>query len=112
MSVILICGLNGSGKTTLGIKLANALDFQFLNDEDYYFLKSDIPFSKSRTDEEVMEFIISYIKQHKNVVLTATRGDLRNKINSFYDYVIYLSTDDLKNNRELFETGIDRFRQK
>jgi hypothetical protein len=27
-----------------------------------------------------------------------------------YDYVIYLSTDDLKNNQELFETGIDRFR--
>ena len=53
MSVILICGLNGSGKTTLGIKLANALGFQFLNDEDYHFLKSDIPFSKSRTDEEV-----------------------------------------------------------
>ncbi len=90
MSVILICGLNGSGKTTLGIKLANELGFQFLNDEDYYFLKSDILFSKSRTDEEVREFITSYIEQHKNVVLTATRGDLGDKINSFYDYVIYL----------------------
>ena len=90
MSVILICGLNGSGKTTLGIKLANALGFQFLNDEDYYFLKSDIPFSKSRTDEEVREIITSYIEQHKNVVLTATRGDLGDKINLFYDYVIYL----------------------
>ena len=91
MSVILICGLNGSGKTTLGIKLAKALVFKFLNDEDYYFLKSDIPFSKSRTDEGAGEFITSYIEQHKNVVITTTQGDLGNKINLFYDYVIYLS---------------------
>ena len=90
MSVILICGLNGSGKTTLGKKLADALGFQFLNDEDYFFLKSDIPYSKSRTDEEVREFITSYIEQHKNIVLTATRGDLGDEINSFYDTVIYL----------------------
>lgn len=109
MSVILICGLNGSGKTTLGIKLANALGFQFLNDEDYYFLKSDIPFSKNRTDEEVREFITSYIEQHKNVVLTATRGDLGDKINSFYDYVIYLSAPlDLRLSR-IKKREYDRF---
>ena len=77
MSVILICGLNGSGKTTLGIKLANALGFYFLNDEDYYFLKSDIPFSKSRTDEEVREFITSYIEQQKCCAYRNTRRSWR-----------------------------------
>lgn len=45
MSVILICGLNGSGKTTLGRELSKALGYSFLNDEDYYFLKSNIPFN-------------------------------------------------------------------
>lgn len=90
MNVILICGLNGSGKTTLGKKLAEKLDFKFLNDEDYYFIESDMAFSKSRTDEEIKEFIISYIKRHKNVVITATQGDLGNEINSMYSCIIYL----------------------
>jgi len=91
MSVIVICGLNGSGKTTLGKALADELNYKFLNDEDYYFLESEIPFSESRTDEEAREYIISYIEKHKNVVLTATRGDLGDKINSLYDCVVYIS---------------------
>ena len=47
MSILLICGLNGSGKTTFGSELARALGFAFLNDEEYYFEKADIPFLKA-----------------------------------------------------------------
>ncbi|MBO5370162.1 MAG: AAA family ATPase [Clostridia bacterium] len=90
MNVILICGLNGSGKTTLGRELANALGFKFLNDEEYYFLESEIPFSKSRSDEAARDYIISFIKQHKNVVIVSSCGDLGSTINSFYDLVVYL----------------------
>ena len=57
MSVIVICGLNGSGKTTLGKVLSDELNYKFLNDEDYYFLESEIPFSVSRTDEEVKNIL-------------------------------------------------------
>lgn len=91
MSIILICGLNGSGKTTLGRELANVLGYNFLNDEDYYFLESDIPFSKSRSDEEARAFVISYLRQNKNCVIVASRGDLGAEINSIYDLVVYLS---------------------
>lgn len=91
MSVILVCGLNGSGKTTFGMKLADRLKYDFLNDEDYYFFESEIPFSKSRSEEEAKEYIISYLRCHKNVVMIATRGDLSERINSMYDCVIYLS---------------------
>lgn len=90
MNVILICGLNGSGKTTLGRELANALGFKFLNDEEYYFLESEIPFSKIRSDEAARDYIISFIKQHKSVVIVSSRGDLGSIINSFYDFVVYL----------------------
>ena len=91
MSVILICGLNGSGKTTLGMRLADRLKYDSLNDEDYYFFESEIPFSKSRTEDEAKEYVISYLRCHKNVVMVATRGDLSERINSMYDCVIYLS---------------------
>jgi len=91
MSVILICGANGSGKTTLGRLLAKEINFCFLNDEEYYFIDSDIPFSASRTDKEAKDYVLSYIEQNKDVVIVSSRGDLRQDINSFYDYVIYLS---------------------
>ena len=91
MSVILICGLNGSGKTTLGKELASTLDFAFLNDEEYYFEKADIPFSKSRTSDEASAYILAYIQKHENTVITATRGNLGAEINRMYDCVIYLS---------------------
>ncbi|MBR3933404.1 MAG: AAA family ATPase [Clostridia bacterium] len=91
MSVILICGANGSGKTTLGRLLAKEINFSFLNDEEYYFLDSDIPFSASRTDKDAKDYVLSYIDQHKDVVIVSSRGDLRQDINSLYDYVIYLS---------------------
>lgn len=91
MSVILICGLNGSGKTMFGMKLADRVGFDFLNDEDYYFLESELPFSKSRSEEEAKDHIVSYLGCHKNVVMVATRGDLGESINPMYDCVIYLS---------------------
>ena len=91
MSVILICGANGSGKTTLGRLLANEINFSFLNDEEYYFLDSDIPFSASRTDKDAKDYVLSYIAENKDVVVVSSRGDLRPDINSLYNYVIYLS---------------------
>jgi len=91
MSVILICGLNGSGKTTFGMKLADRLKYDFLNDEDYYFFESEVPFSCSRSEEAAKEYIVSYFGCHENVVIVATRGDLGVRINSMYDCVIYLS---------------------
>lgn len=91
MSVILICGLNGSGKTTLGRKLADDLKFKFLNDEEYYFLESDIPFLNSRTDLDIKKYIISFVENYKNVVIISSKGDLGNEINALYDCVVYLS---------------------
>ena len=38
---ILICGLNGSGKSTLGKQLADRLGYEFIDNEDLYFPKTD-----------------------------------------------------------------------
>ncbi len=109
MSIILICGLNGSGKTTLGRALAQRLGFDFLNDEDYYFFDSDIPFSKSRTEEEAKEYIVSYLESHENTVMVATRGDLGESINSMYDCVIYLSAPAELRMLRIKERDVERF---
>lgn len=91
MSVILICGLNGSGKTTLGRELAMVLGYSFLNDEDYWFLESDIPFSKCRSDEDAKAVVMSFLEQNENCVIVASRGSLGAEINSKYNVVVYLS---------------------
>ena len=38
---ILICGLNGAGKSTLGKALAERLGYEFIDNEDLWFTKTD-----------------------------------------------------------------------
>ena len=46
---IIVFGANGSGKTTLGRELALAFNYKHMDIEDYYFEKSDIPYTKARS---------------------------------------------------------------
>lgn len=109
MCGILVCGPNGSGKTTFGAALSKALGFSFINDEDYYFLESEIPYSKSRTGEEAREYILNYIKEHDNFVITATRGNLGEQVNSHYNYVIYISAPLEIRLSRIKQRNIDKF---
>lgn len=63
MSGIIICGGNVSGKTTLGRELAKALFYKHMDIEDYYFLDAPVPYSKSRSREEVCDLILQDIKK-------------------------------------------------
>ena len=53
---ILICGLNGAGKSTLGRILAERLGYEFIDNEDLYFPKSDPAylFYRPRSKEDVI----------------------------------------------------------
>ena len=44
---VLICGLNGAGKSTLGKRLAERLGWQFIDNEDLYFPKTDTKYAYS-----------------------------------------------------------------
>ena len=87
---IAIVGNNGSGKTTLGAALSKELKYKHMDIEYYYFKESEIPYSQSRTREEVIQLIETDIEKHPNFILSAVNGDLGDKINSIYEYVIYL----------------------
>ena len=66
---IIIIGLNGSGKSTVCRELARRLDYKRMDVEDYYFLDSEIPYTVSRTREEVQQMIIDDIAEFQNYVL-------------------------------------------
>lgn len=68
---IIIMGLNGSGKSTICHELADLLNYRYMDVEDYYFLDSEIPYSKSRTREEVSQLMLDEIKSYNNYVLSS-----------------------------------------
>ncbi|MBQ7049644.1 MAG: AAA family ATPase [Firmicutes bacterium] len=88
---IIICGLNGCGKTTTGREVAARLCFKRMDVEDYYFLDSEIPFSVSRTKDEVRELMWADIQKHKEYVLSSVGCDWGEKIENTYALAVFLT---------------------
>lgn len=87
---IIICGLNGSGKTTTGRLVAERLGIKRMDVEDYYFLGSEIPFTVSRTKDEVRELMWADIQKHKEYVLSSVGCDWGENIESTYALAVFL----------------------
>ena len=89
---IIVCGLNGSGKSTIGRKLAECLGYDFIDNEDLYFSKSDTsnPFSDPRSKDEVIRILEKMIADHDRFVFAAVKGDYGEKLVLLLDYVILL----------------------
>ena len=88
---IIICGLNGCGKTTTGRLVAEKLGIKRMDVEDYYFLDSEIPFSVSRTKDEVRELMWAEIQLHKSYVLSSVGCDWGEKIENTYALAVFLT---------------------
>ena len=88
---IIICGLNGCGKTTTGREVAARLCFKRMDVEDYYFLDSEIPFSVSRTKDEVRELMWADIQKHKEYVLSSVGCDWGEQIEGSLALAVFLT---------------------
>lgn len=88
---IVICGANGSGKTTLAAALAQALGYKHMDIEDYYFIESEIPYTKQRTREEVQQLLLKDMQTYKRFVFSAVNGDMGEEIGAMYRCAILLS---------------------
>lgn len=91
MHGILIFGPNGSGKTTLGRELARKLNCKHMDVEDYYFLPSNIPYTVSRTKDEVIPLMLADVEKYGKFVLSAVTGDFGEKIISKYDLAVCIT---------------------
>lgn len=87
---IIVFGLNGSGKTTLAKELALQLKYPHMDIEDYFFLESNIPYTKQRSKEECRKMILEDIEKHENFVLSIVNGDLGEEISSHYKLGVLL----------------------
>lgn len=87
---ILITGLNGCGKSTVCRLLAEKLNYFSMDVEDYYFIKSDIPYSKFHTLEETQRLMERDIEKHKKFVLATVNCNWEEKINSAFKLAVVL----------------------
>lgn len=86
---ILITGLNGCGKSTVCRLLAEKLNYFSMDVEDYYFIKSNTPYSKFHTLEETQMLMERDIEKYQKFVL-ATVNCNWGKINSAFKLAVVL----------------------
>ncbi|HAI86164.1 MAG TPA: hypothetical protein DCL63_04150 [Firmicutes bacterium] len=88
---IILLGANGSGKSTLGRELACALSFAHFDVEDYWFYKTDIPYTAIRPQDERNEMLLSDMKKHGSFVVSGDISGWSDEFLTMFDLVVFLT---------------------
>lgn len=88
---IILLGANGSGKSTLGHMLSDALNFAHFDVEDYWFYKTDIPYTAVRQPAERNEMLLSDIKKHSLFVVSGDISGWSDDFLTMFDLAVFLA---------------------
>ena len=108
---ILICGLNGSGKSTLGKLLADRLGYEFIDNEDLYFPKTDenYAFSAPRSTEEAIRILETRIDGNSRFVFAAVKGDYGDRLIASLDRIVLVEVPKEIRSRRVRERSFRKF---
>lgn len=108
---IIVCGLNGVGKSTLGRKLAEALQYQFMDIEDYYFpgKDADYVYGNARTKEEVIGLLRQDMARYDNFILAAVKGDYGEEIVSMFTCAVLLTAPGETRAKRVKDRAVQKF---
>lgn len=87
---IMIFGASGSGTTTLAHRLSIELGFSHLDTDDYYWLKSEIPFELKRDSQERDNLFTSDFKKSENIVVSGSILNWNDQFFNYFDLVVFL----------------------
>lgn len=108
---ILICGLNGAGKSTLGRILADRLGYEFIDNEDLFFPKTDLSymFSGPRSEEEAVRILEERISGNNRFVFAAVKGDYGDKLMASLDHIVLIEVPKQIRSRRVRDRSYRKF---
>ena len=108
---LLICGLNGTGKSTLGRLLADRMGYDFIDNEDLFFPKTDPSyiFSGPRSEEEVIRLLEERISENSRFIFAAVKGHNSGKLIASLNHIILMEAPKQIRSRRVRERSYERF---
>lgn len=85
-----ILGPSGSGTTTLGKALSEEYSIKHLDTDDYYWKKTEIPFTEKNSPEHRIRSILTDIQDHPSWVLSGSLVSWGSPLIPLFTHVIYL----------------------
>lgn len=109
MSKIHVLGASGSGTTTTAKALAKALNYSHLDTDDYFWEKTDVPFTKKRKIEDRVKLLEDDILCKNNIVLSGIFYPWGDMLTKYFDYLVYVETDDGTRIKRLIKREYDMY---
>ena len=85
-----ILGASGSGTTTLGKELSKEIGYSHLDTDDYFWIKTNPPYTIKRPVEERVDLIRKDIKNNDRWILTGSLCGWGDIFIPYFDLVVYL----------------------
>jgi len=104
-----IFGASGAGTTTLGSALANRLKLLHLDTDDYYWRKTEVPYTEKYTPEERIQNIRETISNQHSWVLSGSLCSWGAPITDLFTLTIFVYLNPLVRLQRLREREFQRY---
>lgn len=104
-----IFGASGSGVTTLGKRLSTHLQIPFFDADDFYWKRTNPPFTQSTDIEERKNLLKEAVSQSASWLVSGSLTSWSDTIQNEFDFVIYLYVSKEERVRRIKKREAEKF---